>query len=162
MPKEIISYLEFRKSAYRHFEICEKMLQKLVKADDCSLAGKSQVIQEIYYLSGYIIECTLKFVLFSHVGYKPNRSIYEYKDKDWKNHDFHKLALILSELNVKFSQDIPILGSRYGISNDILRLYNDWSTDYRYISNSSLQIELVEGYLSSIKEIKKKLFNQFK
>lgn len=159
-----ISHIEFRKSAERHFDVCENMLEKFVKSDDFALAKKQKIILEIYYLSGYIIECTLKFVLFSQLRYKLNQNVYDYKDKDWKNHDFHKLTTILNELNVKFSQDIPILGSKHGISKGVLKLYSEWSTDYRYISKVieiDLQIELVENYLENIRKIKNILFNQF-
>lgn len=159
-----VSYTEFRKSACRHFEVCDDMLKKLVKSDNFPTGKKKSVLLEIYYLSGYIIECILKFVLFSHLNFKKHDDVYDYKDKDWKNHDFNKLITILNELDFKFSQDIPIIGSKHGIPPKVLKLYSDWSTDYRYVStvvDFDLQVELVEAYLVNIEKIKYKLFNQY-
>jgi len=159
-----MTYTEFRKAAYRHLITCECLIAN-IDSNDCK-KSKNEILTNIFYLSGYIIECSLKYVLFSAIRFKKNEDVYQCDDIDWKHHNIEKLKRIVEQKGVKFTADIPILGTKYKIKGDIIKLFNernDPKMQIRYsYYNELLTIDLIKNeYLPTIKEINTKLINKF-
>ncbi len=170
-----MTYLEFRKASYRHLKTCDCLLESI---DNKSCKNKERdIIVNTFYLSGYVIECSLKFVLFSTIQYNQNEDIYNYKCgicrncmaskecTEWKHHNLAKLQQVIEDKGVKFSQDIPILGSNYKVSTKIKNLFydrNDPKMQIRYsYNNQMLNKELLKEYIEVIRDINTKLINRF-
>ncbi len=158
-----MKYTEFRKAAFRHLKTCECLIAK-INSDDCK-NSKNEILVNIFYLSGYVIECSLKYVLFSAKRFK-NQDVYEHENLDWKHHNIEKLKSIIEQEGVKFSADIPILGTTRKVNGNVVKLFNERNDPrmqirYSYY-NKLLTIDLIKNeYLPTIEKINTKLINKF-
>lgn len=57
--------IDYRKAAQRHLETCEYMLDHLDQIEPADNYEESNILMDIYYLSGYIIECASSFAMLS-------------------------------------------------------------------------------------------------
>jgi len=158
-----MKFTEYRKAAYRHLETCTCLL-KNIENENCK-KNKSQILTNIYYLSGYVIECSLKFVIFSAINFDRKQEIEDCTDFTWKEHNLDNLERIAKEKGVRFSADIPILGSEYKINENVKKLFrkrNDPKMQIRYSYNDKdLSFEILSEYILIIQDINKKLTNQY-
>ncbi len=164
MPNEL-SYLEFRKSAYRHLNTCECLL-KSIENKECT-KNKTELIVNTFYLSGYVIECSLKYRFFCVINFKQNDNVYSYKCgkckgclkndecKAWKHHNIDELVNLITDKGYKLSTDVPILvspitnkkiSSLFKIRKDDL----DMQIRYSYY-NSELTSDLLKDYIAIIR-----------
>lgn len=59
-----MNYTEYKESAQRHLEIC--LLLKSQIGLSKNLQQTEHYLQELYYLVGYVYECSIKFVFYTH------------------------------------------------------------------------------------------------
>ena len=57
--------IDYKKAARRHLETCEYMLDHLDQIGQADNYEESSILIDIYYLSGYIIECASSFAMIS-------------------------------------------------------------------------------------------------
>lgn len=85
----------YRKSACRHMQACQYMLD-CVGCVRCK-PDKNKILQEIFYLGGYILECSLKAVILKN---KPNKAGFTKQDLEsigiW-NHDLSRIWSIAKD-----------------------------------------------------------------
>ena len=94
---------EYRTACKRHMQACDKLLQDMEDANKFSEEMKKNILQEIYYLAGYMFECIYKYALFALINYDPQKSVEdkdEIKKKGLKSkkifsHDFTTLKEII-------------------------------------------------------------------
>lgn len=152
-----MKYTAYLSSAKRHNHACQALIEKID-----SLASEAERIEErnflvlsLYYLSGYIIECSLKFKIFEVCNYNEHIEISDlecsnvginYK-KNIKIHNFSKLQNFIDSLNV----DISYISG----NNDIDNLLNSWKPDIRY-EHSNLDYESIyEMYQHTVQFLRK-------
>ncbi len=122
------TFNEYRKAADRHIDTCEFMLENVGKLN--SNKRKEDILFDIYYLSGSIIECTLKYVFFSN---NDDTSINNEYFSGGKNHYFDTLKQKLAQINIKFSANIPVLSNKNIYRNDkVGQLIKDWHPGLKY------------------------------
>ena len=133
------------------------MLEYIYKITDKS--KKEKILFDIYYLSGYIIECTLKFVFFSRNN-DPNITSCEYL----KSHNYTTLKHELAKINIILSKDDFPVFSKKNITG---KLIEKWNSEIRYSkkyfkSRIKLNKQKITNYLDEIIKINDKLINKYK
>ncbi|MDR6158076.1 hypothetical protein QF023_001592 [Chryseobacterium sp. SLBN-27] len=125
-------YTDFRLAGYRNLHTCKELLSIL---DSCDARKKKQILHNIYYLSGYIIEFCYKFALFSGLKASKFQDLGTFKDesfrKKWRDHSFERLKNICTEYKIVFSADIPYLGNN-SIDKNLKELIRNWDVQMRY------------------------------
>ncbi len=111
------------------------MLSNLKNLKDKS--SERDVLINVYYLSGYVMECIVKYGIYALVGYSRNRDIKQLnKDEhglsyetDMQHHNFK--SLIENQLSPKIKvtnlpEELSFLKRRKGTDNDVIDLYEGW------------------------------------
>lgn len=143
-----MKYTEYLSSAKRHNHACRVLKAKLDSLDDSELNGDEFkfLVLSIYYLSGYIVECSLKFKIFELSNYDSNVEVDEeectkagidYK-KRIKTHNFQKLQNYLDSLVGGLSH--------MSEKREINRLLNGWNPELRYSQVDLDHIQVKELY----------------
>lgn len=139
-----MKYTSYLSSAKRHSHACQALIEKiniLIGQDD-RIEERNFLVLSLYYLSGYIVECSLKFKIFEVSNYDENIEISDHKcrilginyKKDIRIHDFSKLQDFIDSLNIDISYTSG--------NNDIDILLNNWKPDVRY-EHSNLDYESI-------------------
>jgi len=132
---------EYKKAAKRHLDTCRYMLDHLEKIKLADNYDKNNILMDIYYLSGYIIECAGNFGM-----------LYLYPNKELsKIHNFqHNLIPSLDSGRLKL--DLGQLVDNSGVKD----LYKEWKTEVRYkekiLNEAEVKkfVTLSEGIYNSI------------
>lgn len=158
-----MNYKEFRSSAHRHLLSCRKMCEKLAQMTNA--CEKRDLIAEIYYLSGYIVETLLSYAIFSVASREiKNRPIEEYPDyeKGFKTHNFQAKIQFALAHGCNFDGFLFIAAGHQ--NSNFRRLFNAWQVDMRYQHYSrfhnvpsSIDDQMISNYISELA----KLENQF-
>lgn len=140
-----MKYRDYLLSAKRHSHTC-RILQEKIDTTDITPINNDDInylALSLYYLSGYIIECSLKFKIFESFGFENNLEITKdtcstkginYKKKI-KTHNFSKLLEYLQTKlpDISYNSDIEEI-------NDLL---NKWQPELRYL-HTSIEYEKVK------------------
>lgn len=137
-------YKEYFKAAQRHRETCEFLLGKLNdKQEYIPVPSQTKILQNIYYLSGYIIECIISYTFFNVIEYDDNKSIYELDHNNSFGYSFHKYfkehsnsanELRIDEIRKRggnISSQIPIVGD-VDVEEITKQMYVQWDAKSRY------------------------------
>ena len=132
-----MKYTEFETSARRHLESCYHILDNLINSTESFRKQKEdRLILNIYYLSGYVIECSLKFAFFKAVKFSKNdkielNQIIRGTDYDMKTHSLRQLVSYLPVVDTSLPRDIPMLTQTIpDVSHKTLA--NQWNSEIRY------------------------------
>ncbi|MEY0858469.1 hypothetical protein JFB93_13805 [Providencia rettgeri] len=131
-----MKYKEYLLSARRHSHVCkilqEKILATTVDGGQINNDEINYLALNLYYLSGYIIECSLKFKIFESVHFEDNLDInvdtcrskgLNYRKKI-KIHNFSKLLELLNT-------NVPDISYASNI-DEINELLENWNPELRY------------------------------
>lgn len=144
-----MKYTEFLSSAKRHNHACRVLKEKLDSlGDGCAEDVEYKfLVLSLYYLSGYIIECSIKYKIFQLENYDLHSDVNEeecekaginYKKKI-KTHNFNRLQNYLDSL---------VSGINHvSEKNEINKLINEWTPEIRY-STVELSYEQVKELYS--------------
>ena len=147
-----MKYTAYLSSAKRHNHACKALIEKInsLSDQDDAIEERNFLVLSLYYLSGYIIECSLKFKIFEVCNYDENIDITEeecrnlginYK-KDIRIHNFEKLQNFMDSLNI----GISYISGNSKIDN----LLNNWKPDLRYEHNTLDYTSIHEMYKHTI------------
>lgn len=132
----IMKYTEFLTSAKRHNHACRVLKEKLdsLGEDNADNVEYKFLVLSLYYLSGYIIECSIKYKIFELENYDLNLEVNEGECEkfgiDFKNkiktHNFKRLQNYLDSL----ISDVSHVSEKKTIN----KLLNEWTPEIRYSS----------------------------
>lgn len=148
-----MNYKEYYKAAKRHRETCEYLLNKLKDRQECiDIHLQKKLMQNVYYLSGYVIECIISYTFFKIICFDVSKSVYDLENHNCYGYTFYKYfrehSKSANELRVEeirkrggnISSTIPIIGE--GTVDDITKLmYEQWDAKSRY-TNGHLSFEV--------------------
>jgi hypothetical protein len=142
-----VKYPEYLSSAKRHNHTCRVLKAKIDSFDIAEHNSEefNFLVYNLYYLSGYVIECSMKFKIFELEQYSSNAEVDEVECKkagiDYKKriktHNFQRLQNYLDSL-------ISGLSHSSG-KTEINKLLNDWKPELRY-SHFELNFSHIEEF----------------
>lgn len=153
----IMKYTEFLSSAKRHNHACRVLKEKLdsLGEDSAESVEYKFLVLSLYYLSGYIIECSIKYKIFELESYDLNSDVNEgecekagidYKKKI-KTHNFKKLQNYLDSL----ISDMSHVSEKKSTN----KLINEWTPEIRYSTIEVNYKQIKELYSHTNKFLKR-------
>lgn len=155
-----MKYTDFETSAQRHLESCYHILETLTNSNAAYKKQKvDRLVLNVYYLSGYVIECTFKFAFFKAIRYDKKKNIELTHtilgiDYDLKSHNLTQLAAYLPRVDLSLPQNIPMITQT--IPNTNHRIMADiWNSEIRYSldyarTTFSIDVTLVQAYVDDV------------
>lgn len=150
-------YPEYLDSAKRHNCACRVLKERLTSfnATERSTDSFNYLVSSLYYLSGYIIECSLKFKIFECCNYDSANEIESDKCKEHginfgkriKTHSFTKLQNFLSSKVSEISYESD--------ESHISVLLDSWTPEARYESRELDYDEVIEFYVHAKEFLRK-------
>lgn len=143
-----MTYKDFKESAQRHLDACYHILEYIDSSPAAHKKTKSdRLSMNVYYLSGYVIECIIKFAFFKAIDHritidnkfkyhKRNDDTYQYGfttdfERNLKTHNLDALRVYLGDVHKDLSRDIPFI--RQSIRNTKYKMMIDnWNSEIRY------------------------------
>ncbi|MEQ9831707.1 hypothetical protein [Pectobacterium versatile] len=135
-----MKYTEFLSAARKHYhtsEILYSTLETHLKQTNPDNGITKRITLNLYYISGYVIECTLKYGIFALIGYDKKLDITKINSNGItynttiKNHRFHAYDDI-------FNREHPgliLVDRNSDVPTEVKALYNNWDAEVRYIYN---------------------------
>jgi hypothetical protein len=140
-----IQYAEdYRFSANKHIVSCDFILKNLKNGVDVDSFVVDNLLRNVYYLSGYIIECSINYNIYKRL--KWTKPVFTFYNREYnvsfrdntryviKNHDFHSNMELL-DLLIPGNKilEIPIIsGELLGFSEKSRKLFFSWNPAIRY------------------------------
>lgn len=129
-------YKDYRNSSRKHLYTCKVLFEKLNNLDESRHKAEYKcLLLNLYYISGYIIECIVKYGIYDLVGHPRGRDVSEL-DKNgltYQEHiKHHKFSKYSDYLNQRIGVELPLISSKKGIDKKVIELYNEWGADVRY------------------------------
>lgn len=159
-------YSEYLNAARKHLITCEVLKENISELDENNLQDKTkakQLLLNLYYLTGYIIECSIKYGIYKVVDFNPASEVATLSTntvsyKDIQHHRFNRY----SEHLVSKSPGIKLIDDRRNINSDVMYLYNNWDAPVRYwykSIDSSMNRKLNKNNLFELLNHAKDAFN---
>lgn len=150
-------YKEYVKSAYRHLSTCKQLMRDIQKGKSTP-ADRTHWLCEVYYLSGYVLECMLSYVLFYR--YNDHVDKHEYYCSEFLTHNLtskvHHVRYVANrELN-----GVTLISSSHE-RRAINALFSKWSVDCRYEPLQSVNIDDLTVYVQLIEEARNQILNKY-
>jgi hypothetical protein len=149
-------YKEYLNAARKHEYTCDAINEKISLNNSSTMQQKSLLLN-LYYLSGFVIECITKYAIYDLVKHKRdldvkvlNNSGLTY-DLHIKHHRFDRYT---DHLNRLLSIPIPLISFTKDIEKEVLRLYKEWDVDIRY----RYDLVMEQSYYQSFYKYSKKIF----
>ena len=136
-------YKDYKVASIRHLETCQYMCQNLKQVQNPK--EKKHILANIYYLSGYVIECIINYAIYDYLGYPMERNVKRLDDTtrqisfggskfkyQIRSHNFRTNCEIL--LKLPDISQVPFIDSsnippKY---QNVKILYKKWSPNARY------------------------------
>lgn len=147
-------YIEYRTAADKHLKTCKSILDSLDKLsvlDNTSLIvsrHKQEVLHNVYYLSGYVLESISTYSIYKHFGWNQRRSVKTF-NKNFSNSCqftfFLNRSYMFSAQSHKFqdnqfevlrrvfsNSEIEFIDTSVVVDNNVQLLFNSWKAEVRY------------------------------
>jgi hypothetical protein len=130
-------YKDYLNAARKHNYTCQVLVEKLDNINEKREPMHYKcLLLNLYYLSGYIIECIVKYGIYSLIGYdrkeevsKLNQDKLTYQDHI-KPHKFERYTEYLNLHNKRIN--IPLINDNKTIEKPVIELYKEWDAKVRY------------------------------
>jgi hypothetical protein len=172
-------YDEFRKAADRHLKTCLKLKEVIESETKADL--KRKLLEDLYYLSGYIVECSCCYFIFSYnkkfkqlekktdlkpeLDEKSDKNI-AFSAKDGlssatfvvksSDHNMKHFKEAMKEYLTNFPTETPILNGQ-NLSPINEKLFSGWNANIRYKVPEN--IPLSEPNIISFLEMAKNVYD---
>ncbi|MEN8217395.1 MAG: hypothetical protein ABFS56_13715, partial [Pseudomonadota bacterium] len=124
-------YKDYLNAARKHQYTCCVLLEKLNSIDENKDKAKYKyLLLNLYYLSGYIIECIVKYGIYDLISYSKDEEVSSLNEKGltYQHHiKHHRFERYTEHLNKRMSGAIPLVdGNKKGIEKEVIQLYREW------------------------------------
>ena len=134
-------YSDYEKASLKHLKACKTMVYALVH-HSASISPKDQsyLLMNIFYLSGYTLECIINYALFKEV-YRRNR----WSDKECVKKGFNNKGVVDKSLSFAFWQEkTRIINPKTGKSS-MTNKYDHCIQHHHFWNNVTLLDNLLSG-----------------
>lgn len=163
-----MKYTEYKKSAKRHLDTCGHLIKTLnsvqAKTTHSQQECQNNLILNVFYLSGYVVECILKFTFFQSIHYDRTKDVESLDQdhcdkvfKDLRTHRVDELIALVEKYDKHLPPDLPFF--RQKPKKEIEKMFKSWTPDQRY-NSMGIDKTTVEEYLSVVTQIHSKLANR--
>lgn len=136
-----MNYYEYLNSARKHQCTCNEIFLILSDQKD-SVCGQQktknkQLVYNLYYLSGYIIECSVKYAIYHLISYDKTKNIKELNQDGMTFSDtikHHKYERYVEQLIVR-QPGLILIDDIKGIGKEVISIYKLWDAEVRYWYN---------------------------
>jgi hypothetical protein len=132
-------YKDYQYAAKRHIATCKFLLESIEDTrNTIDIHDQGKILQNTYYLAGYIIECAISHTYFKVIKYDRNKSVYECKKFSnyiRNDHSFKHNKPVIEEINKlggSIPAEIPIIGKKK-VDAVEYQMYKGWNAQARYI-----------------------------
>lgn len=129
-------YKDFLNAARKHEYTCRVLIEKLDKIDEHREKSNFKfLLLNLYYLSGYIIECMVKYGIYDLNGFSRSADVKTLDQKNLKFKDHirhHKFERYTEHLNQRIGISLPLVSDKAGIDPEVIKLYKNWDAEIRY------------------------------
>lgn len=124
-------------SARKHLKSCSVIKEALVSLDENNQSNATNIkylTLNLYYLSGYVIECSIKYGIYVCIGYDKTACVKQLNtsnvsyNRQIKNHRFNKYEDVLKS---RYG-GIVLVDNKVNIPQPVKNLYTNWDADVRY------------------------------
>lgn len=144
-----MKHTQFLRSAERHLQICKGLLSSYEGEVDST--RKSYILQEVYYLSGYVLETGLSYAFFSFLKYTDDI----YKSEHLKNGGFktHDISMKYNYMITHscLINELVFISFPHGDAA-LQEMFNEWSVNYRYEHNPNLKFKKLCEYMAVLEK----------
>lgn len=133
-----MEYIEFSRASLRHYHTCQLLCDKMKSLSNTDENKKRLLMHNIYYLSGYVFETLLSYMLFSKLKWVGEIEIScHFKEQKFKTHNLYSKIMYAQQFHCDLS-GIVFLDKKH--SNKILqKMFNNWCVDLRYQESNTLK-----------------------
>ncbi len=131
-------YKDYLKAARKHKITCEVIAEKLNEEKSRKAPNRAKVKSltlNLYYLSGYVIECMVKYAIYDLSGYKSGDDVKDLNEREL-TYDLHikhhRFGRYTEHLIRRMSGTIPLINDIKGIPKETVNIYNEWDAEIRY------------------------------
>tara|TARA_R110002124_G_C8971054_1_gene515097 strand:- start:3578 stop:4078 length:501 start_codon:yes stop_codon:yes gene_type:complete len=130
-------YSEYLNAARKHLITCElikKEISQIKQGPPSNKALQKNLLLNLYYLTGYVLECSIKYGIYTLVNFDPSACIKGLDEqglnynKHIKHHKFDRYA----EHLISRTGGIKLVDDTNSINPEILQLYRTWDAEVRY------------------------------
>ena len=131
-----MTYCDFKSAAMRHKETCTLLMSLITSISEENVVTRT--LNNIYYLSGYIIECMMKYCIFDTIGYDSLADVTRLNQdglsfhKDILTHNKEHLLEVLKSKSTGFSLSVYDNPDQH--DPDAVNMIRQWHPKYRYES----------------------------
>lgn len=143
-----MNHKTYKKAAKRHSLTCYYIVEE-IKKTNMNKYTRDHLKNNLYYLTGYILECIICYTYFNHVEINSKSDVYQSSIfKQIKSHDVKIQKQLINEIqkNCDCSQlsETPLFGGE--MTKNDSTLYKRWSTTMRYKENNFSRNEIIGFY----------------
>lgn len=150
-------YKDFLNAARKHEYTCQVLLDKLEQIDEKKEKEFFRfLLLNLYYLTGYIIECIVKYGIYDLIGFPRDKDVTKLNQDSliYKDHiKHHKFVRYTEYLDQRIGINLPLIRNRAGIDKEVLKLYHNWDATIRY--SCKLDVTEKQHYISFYETAKK-------
>jgi hypothetical protein len=130
-------YSEYLNAARKHLVTCELLKENISQINTSNTQEKTkckQLLLNLYYLTGYILECSIKYGIYKVIDHDPRSPVksLETSELSYKTHIKHHRFKNYSEHLINKSPGIKLVDDTTSIPKDVVHLYNTWDAEVRY------------------------------
>ena len=156
-------YKDFLNAARKHEYTCQVLLDRLETIDETKEKEFFRfLLLNLYYLTGYIIECSVKYGIYSLITYSKDKDIKKLNQDGLTYTDYikhHKFERYTEYLDQRIGIVLPLIRDKKQIDKEVLKLYQNWDAIIRYSCN--MDVNEKRHYISfyeCAKKIRKEIF----
>jgi hypothetical protein len=141
---------EYKKAAKRHLNTCNILLEKM--NTQRNEHTKRELLLNFYYLSGYVVECMLKYGICAETEWEGEVENFNFDKFTYERHlQTHKLTDLI-ETYKQIKKNVNDENFRLTIAEKPVRkLIQKWDVDRRYLSDTrELDTDVVMRYFKTI------------
>lgn len=128
-----MKYSEYLSSAKRHNCACKVLKEKIEQIEDINSDEYNFLVLNLYYLSGYIIECSLKFKIFEVSLFSSNSDIEDEEECLKVNIDYKKRIVTHNFSKLQNFLESRVSDIAYTSQDkEVNKLLNNWHPKLRY------------------------------
>lgn len=135
-----MTYKEYLNAARKHFHTSEVLSEFLVQhllKNNADTAVTKKTTLNLYYISGYVIECSLKYGIYALIGYDKDMDITKVNCKGVtynNNIKRHKFSSYDEIFNREYP-GLPLIDRKDDVTPEVKKLYDGWDAEVRYVYN---------------------------